>query len=80
MAAFHGPKNAFKHFISAKFKNMSFVLVSFWSISHISRVYLPLVDNKSLSSLVRELMSILNCIIFGLQGKSFKSFSNEFFV
>ena len=27
---------------------------------------------------LRELMSILNCIIFGLQGKSFKSFSFDY--
>ena len=53
----------------------SFVLMKF-----ISRVYMPLVDNKSLSSLVRELMSILNFIIFGLQGKALKNFTDEYFL
>ena len=46
----------------------------------ISRAYRPLVDNKSLSVPVRELMSILNFIIFGLQGKGLKSFTDEYFL
>ena len=36
--------------------------------------------NKSFSRLVRELMSILNGIIFGLQGESFRSFSTDYFL
>ena len=51
----------------------------FWSMCHISRVYLPLVDNKSLSRLTREFMSMLNCITIALQGKWFKSFRNTKF-
>ena len=42
--------------------------------------FLTLVANKPLSRLLRELMSILNCIIFHLWGKSFKSFSNDYFL
>ena len=35
---------------------------------------------ESLSCLVREQMSILNCIIFGLHDKRFKSFIHDFFL
>ena len=61
-------------------QNLIFALVIFWSICHISRVYLPLVDSRSILRLVSELVSILNCILFDLQGKRFKNFSNGFFV
>ena len=36
-------------------------------------------SNYSLSSLLRELMTILHCVINGLQVKSFKSFRNNCF-
>ena len=34
---------------------------------------------KSFSRLVRELMGILNCFKIALEGKSFKSFSKDYF-
>ena len=49
-----------------------------WSNCHIFRDYLLLVDTKSLSRLKRVSMSVLNCIIIGRQGKSFKNFKNYF--
>ena len=59
---------------------LNFSLFSVFGIIYlISRVYLPLVANKSFSRPVRKLMNILNCIKFRLQVKSFKSFSNDFF-
>ena len=51
----------------------------FWSRCHISRFYLLLVAKNSLSKHVRNLMIILNCIIYGLQVNSLKSFSNGYF-
>ena len=33
---------------------------------------------QNISKLARELMIVLNCVIYGLQVKSFKSFSNDF--
>ena len=58
---------------------MNFALVRFFEAYIIFLVYLPLVD-KSVSRLFNDLMSVLNCIIFGLQGKSFKILNNDYFL
>ena len=68
-----GNDTGFQFLIITNFSSL--VLMKF-----ISRVCMPLVDNKSLSSPVRELMSILNFIIFGLQGKGLKSSSDKYFL
>ena len=62
--------------------NLSFSFEAFFSfLKHLSFFgdYLPLVSNYSLSSLLRELMTILHCFINGLQVNSFKSFRNNCF-
>ena len=81
MAEHYRPKISFEPFIAAKFRTLCILqLLVFWSVCHNSRAYIPLVDNKSLSCLMREWKSILNCIIFRLQGKIFKGFAMIIFV
>ena len=69
------PKNGCEHFFP---QNLETIFK--FCTCHISPVYLPFVDNKSLPRLDRELLSRMNFIIIGLRGKSLKSFSNDYFV
>ena len=58
---------------------LSICHISFWSICQFCRDNLPVVSNYSLPNLLRELITILFCVIDGLQVKSFKSFRNNCF-